>query len=112
MLGRVDNDLIRFEDGAIVTFNLFNYLIGKKIDFTKRLGKLISIEKERGHVYVHDYNFLPGEIYGTIGSKLNYKCVKIDRNGYALMNPINHCLNVLILQSGDANQWIVIGDKK
>lgn len=105
-----------------IDFEMFRFLTGKNIDFSKRLNKRIIITKENGHIYINDFQFIKDEVYSMtmpnfmIGSKTDktqhiYKCVEIDNDNNVLLSPITDSFGTLNVPN-DAHSWTVYSKGK
>lgn len=66
-----------------LSFSTFKELTGSNVDLSKRIGKEIVITRQNGHVYVHDTEFIVGEVYKYI--KGSYICKHVSETGIALL---------------------------
>lgn len=75
-----------------IPIDMFRDLTGTKIDFVKRIGKVIYIQRSKGHLYFYDTKFIEGEKY--IYDGLPYKCSYINANGTALLSYKMHTVTL------------------
>lgn len=84
----VSKDIIETENSSI-SFDTFNLLTSKYIDFTKRQNQCIHIYRDNGHIYIYDTTPILGEIYkSNLNNKL-YKCSKNVESGEFILESIN-----------------------
>lgn len=71
-----------------ITFNDFYLLTGKREDFLeKRINKAIYLQREQGHLYIYDINFIPLELYSK--DNITYKCWYLDKKNNTILESQN-----------------------
>ena len=91
----------RLPDHGFITFDQFNILTGKKIDWTTRNGKYIVINRNRSRTIIRDKYFIPGEYYRL--KRKVYKCEHVNADGTALLTPRGNALKAMVAR--DTNDW-------
>lgn len=93
-----NNRIIKFEEQIIensdsMNIEVFEYLTGKKINWSKREHKKIMSLRDRGHIRLYDENLIEMETYKhpTLGI---YKCVKVDKHNTGLLNKIGANMSI------------------
>ena len=73
-----------------LSWDSFVELTGSKINLKIRVGKKIHIDRESGHVFFSDTEFIVGEKYRK--DTLIYRCKYVNRDGIALLSTLNNKL--------------------
>jgi hypothetical protein len=76
-----------------ITFESFELLTGKKIDFSKRHGTIISLERRGGHLYIKDEHPIVGEVYKLNGKK--YICSLLTSTSETVLSEIGQKLSIV-----------------
>lgn len=91
--------------GFRISFELFNYLTGKGIDFSKRINKKIFMSRCRGHLYLYDENFIVGELYSHNDHESKYKCKCIYKtDNESILEPLWR-KKVKLIYSNNPLEW-------
>jgi len=73
MIFHVKKDFLISGDGEDIIGHIsFKYITAKYIDFEKRIGCWIRLERKNGHLYISDQHPILGETYKVNGKK--YTC--------------------------------------
>lgn len=91
-------------DGTMMSFDAFKILTGKTFDCYPRQGKLIIIDRNRGHTRVYDTAFVVGSKYKR--KRATYTCVHISKEGNALLTPSNG--NLKAITATEPTEWELI----
>jgi hypothetical protein len=79
MIFHVKKDYLIAGNGVDVLTHLsFKYITGKYIDFSKRIGQWIRLERKYGHLYISDQYPIVGEFYRV--NKTKYYCESFINN--------------------------------
>jgi hypothetical protein len=65
----------------------FKYITGKYIDFEKRIGRWIRLERRNGHLYISDQYVVVGDYYRV--NNIKYYCESFINNEALLSNSKN-----------------------
>lgn len=73
-------------DDSHLSWNYFEFLTGKHINWNARIDKDIITIKDRGHIRIYDSKFIKGEVYKHRSGL--YMCAEVDNNSNALLSKI------------------------
>lgn len=93
MIFHVKKDILVCGNGVdVLTHLTFKYITAKHIDFTKRIGHWIRLERKFGHLYITDQYPIVGEYYRV--NKTKYYCESFIK-GEALLSHSERPLEVI-----------------
>ena len=101
---RVMPDTLMFA-GEEVRKKTFEFLTGKKIDWSVREGRFIIVKRDGKKLSLHDARFIQGREYKH--NRRIYVCTWVDSNGYAMLTPVSKN-NMEIISPNDPQEWEIV----
>lgn len=88
-----------------LSYDGFEYLTGKKINWKKRIGKDVISLRDRGHIRLYDSKFIKGETYKHRSG--TYQCTYVADDGEALLNKNGTNMIVKYANNPFVDKWEV-----
>lgn len=79
----VSEDVLFYGATQSISFEVFKILTGCKLDLNKRIGKQLTVLRDKGHLYFYDSEFILGEKY--VWNNKVYECTYITKDKEALL---------------------------